>query len=67
MTHVLNSANMLRIDVALQPVGRSGLENLAVGLRSLTPLLRQAGYDDAMISMLASRCVTYSVCGPLDN
>ncbi|KAG8694653.1 hypothetical protein FRC09_009710 [Ceratobasidium sp. 395] len=42
-------------DVSLQPVGRNGLENLAVGLRSLTPLLRQVGYDDAMMSMLASR------------
>ncbi|KAG8678146.1 hypothetical protein FRC08_018037, partial [Ceratobasidium sp. 394] len=41
-------------DVALQPIGRTGLENLAVGLRSLTPLLRQVGYDDAMMSMLAS-------------
>ncbi|CAE6482912.1 unnamed protein product [Rhizoctonia solani] len=42
-------------DVSLHTVGRNGLENLAVGLRSLTPLLRQVGYDDAMISMLASR------------
>ncbi|KAG8748561.1 hypothetical protein FRC10_003695 [Ceratobasidium sp. 414] len=42
-------------DVVLQPVGRTGLENLAVGLRSLTPLLRQVGYDDAMMSMLAAR------------
>ncbi|CAE6414576.1 unnamed protein product [Rhizoctonia solani] len=39
----------------LHAVGRNGLENLAVGLRSLTPLLRQVGYDDAMISMLAAR------------
>jgi glutamine synthetase adenylyltransferase len=64
MAHVLNSADVFRVDVALQPVGSSGLENLAVGLRSLTPLLRQVGYDDAMISMLASRYVTCSVCGP---
>ncbi|KAG9127715.1 hypothetical protein FRC07_010480 [Ceratobasidium sp. 392] len=42
-------------DVSLQPIGRTGIENLAVGLRSLTPLLRQVGYDDAMMSMLASR------------
>lgn len=42
-------------DVVLQPVGRDGLENLVVGLRSLTPLLRQVGYDDARIAMLASR------------
>lgn len=40
---------------ALQAVGRIGLEALTVSFRSLTPLLRQVGYDDAMISMLASR------------
>ncbi|ELU41583.1 cohesin complex subunit (Psm1), putative [Rhizoctonia solani AG-1 IA] len=50
-------------DVSLHTVGRNGLENLAVGLRSLTPLLRQVGYDDAMISMLASRLVMFH---PLD-
>ncbi|KDN42893.1 hypothetical protein RSAG8_06419, partial [Rhizoctonia solani AG-8 WAC10335] len=42
-------------DPSLHAVGRNGLENLAVGLRSLTPLLRQVGYDDGMIAMLASR------------
>ncbi|KDN42892.1 hypothetical protein RSAG8_06418, partial [Rhizoctonia solani AG-8 WAC10335] len=42
-------------DPNLHAVGRNGLENLAVGLRSLTPLLRQVGYDDGMIAMLASR------------
>ncbi|KAH7345301.1 hypothetical protein B0J17DRAFT_712900 [Rhizoctonia solani] len=47
-------------DPGLHDVGRNGLENLAVGLRSLTPLLRQVGYDDAMISMLASRFATLS-------
>ncbi|KAF8609155.1 S-adenosyl-L-methionine-dependent methyltransferase [Ceratobasidium sp. AG-I] len=42
-------------DKALQAVGRIGLDTLKVLLRSFTPLLRQVGYDDAMISMLASR------------
>lgn len=39
----------------LQDVGRLGLEALYPGLRSLTPLLRQSGYDDGRIAWLMVR------------
>jgi len=45
-------------DSRLRKVGRLGREALEMTLRSLTPLLRQGGYDDGRLSMLMSRIHT---------
>ncbi|KAG8876437.1 hypothetical protein FRB97_004174 [Tulasnella sp. 331] len=45
-------------DSRLRKVGRLGREALEMTLRSLTPLLRQTGYDDGRLSMLMSRIHT---------
>jgi len=45
-------------DPRLRKIGRLGREALEMTLRSLTPLLRQGGYDDGRLSMLLSRIHT---------
>lgn len=45
-------------DPRLRKIGRLGREALEMTLRSLTPLLRQGGYDDGQLSMLLSRIHT---------
>jgi len=45
-------------DPRLGRIGRLGREALEMTLRSLTPLLRQGGYDDGRLSMLLSRIHT---------
>jgi len=45
-------------DPRLRKVGKLGREALEMTLRSLTPLLRQGGYDDGRLSMLMSRIHT---------
>ncbi|KAG8904913.1 hypothetical protein FRB99_001011 [Tulasnella sp. 403] len=45
-------------DPRLRRIGRLGREALEMTLRSLTPLLRQGGYDDGRLSMLLSRIHT---------